>query len=1236
MTAGQAQISQTATTQTVAQTTSKAVIDWRDFSVGAGNSVVFVQPSTSSVTLNRVVGTEGSSILGSLTANGQVFLVNPNGIFFGANSVLDAAGVVVSTLDIRNEDFLAGRYFFSSTGVDSQGAGIVNAGSLRARDGGYVFIAGDSISNQPTGDISARGGTVGLAAGSQVSLDLQGDRLLSFSVDRGTASQIVGINNLGAISADGGRVWISATAARNVAGAVINNTGVIRAAGVEDREGEILLTASGGDVRVDGAVDVSGVRGGSVNVVANNIDLGATSTLTADALNVGNGGRIVLMAEDRTSSSGRLSAKGGALSGDGGFIETSAKNFLDVGGTRVDTSAAHGSFGQWLLDPTNITIQHGAVTAATFPGGALNNGGGANSTISDADINVNLATTNVTISTASGGGSAGSIVLNGTGDAGGAVNIVGSNGRDLSLIANAGITFRSGAIVNLGSTTSGGNLLLQAGGDVSQMVGSQILAKGVGVQGTGTFDFGKSTDIRFNKVGAVAANVNGAFSFSNVNADAASLFSIGTVGAVSGIQTAGGNIAVYSDTAGGLNVDAAVTTGGASTGTVAIQASEATTTGIQTLTLQANVTGGVVKLDAADSLLQTAGVISADNLVVRYAEGSNPDSAVLGQANAVGVLAAKVMGSGSSAVNNFTFRNAANTALNVSTVDSIVGISSKGGNITVTADSLNVTQAVDARGVTSASIFVAPTTITRNTKLGSEVGTSLSLVQAELNLIKTGATGLLRLGSTLNTGGIDITSNLTPHADLTGLSLKTGAGITQAAGTSLAFKNLAIESGSGAVNLTGTSADPGLLAAKTAGAFSYIHGTGIGADLTVDALDGVDGVVSGGNAISLSATGAMALNKAVNAGTTASVSIAAAGAGFSQKSGAPITASGLRLIGSGTFVVGDPGNNVKTIASAITGNLDVASAVPLTVGSVTVGTNTTVGIATSGGNAKLASDQLTITSPINSGGGTVTLRALTANTVTKLGVLTKGTLGTLELSTVEVGRINTGSGGLTLGDESVDGKISLVGAFNISGTGPLTLVNGSGGISLDQKLVYGGSVALSTTGAVSDQGGTNGVSAPSLVVSSGTGISLKGSGNNLSSVTLDNATSGTISLVNASTALSILTMGQVGGGDISVSNTGKLELTATPIVAVGSNVSLSSGGAMTLLKGIDVGSKNIRLNATTGGVQQGGGHSDRRWFGVAWLWHFQSRQCRLYYGGRQNGLRIQRRGNHRCRCLRAI
>ena len=107
--AGQASVSRAGTNTLVTQTSDRAAINWQSFSIGAGEAVRFAQPSASSVALNRVVGQNPSEILGSLSANGQVFLLNPNGVLFGKGAQVDVGGLVASTLNISNSDFLAGQ-----------------------------------------------------------------------------------------------------------------------------------------------------------------------------------------------------------------------------------------------------------------------------------------------------------------------------------------------------------------------------------------------------------------------------------------------------------------------------------------------------------------------------------------------------------------------------------------------------------------------------------------------------------------------------------------------------------------------------------------------------------------------------------------------------------------------------------------------------------------------------------------------------------------------------------------------------------------------------------------------------------------------------------------------------------------------------------------------------------------------------------------------------------------------
>lgn len=300
---GQGQITQPAGNHlSINQGSAKLAIDWQQFNIGEGNRVSFHQPSAEAIALNRVIGTDGSRIMGQLDANGRVFLVNPNGVLFGKNAQVDVGGLVASTLIISNDDFAAGNYRFRG---DGENAAVINKGSITAADGGAVALLGGRVSNE--GVISARLGTVALLAGEQVTLDFAGDGLLKVQIDEATRDALVENHQL--IQADGGQVLMNAHAADALLQTVVNNTGVIEARALENRSGKIVLLGGfgGGTVEVAGKLDASAPEGGN-----------------------------------------------------GGFIDTSGANVQIHEGVQVTTLAAHGRTGDWLIDPTDFTVSAGS------------------------------------------------------------------------------------------------------------------------------------------------------------------------------------------------------------------------------------------------------------------------------------------------------------------------------------------------------------------------------------------------------------------------------------------------------------------------------------------------------------------------------------------------------------------------------------------------------------------------------------------------------------------------------------------------------------------------------------------------------------------------------------------------------------------------------------------------------------------------------------------------------------
>src|SRR5580698_37330 len=310
----------------ISQASQAAIINWQQFSIGKGQYVQFLQPSSSSVVLNRVVGGNASSILGSLNANGQVFLVNPNGIFFGKSASLDVQGIVASTLDISNGNFLTGNYVFDK-GTGATDASVVNQGNISTHNGGYVVLAGDYAEND--GIIQARSGHVVLASGAKTTLTLSGNSLVNFAVNSATLAQLAGTDNTGSLIADGGTAVMTADVANQLKATVANNTGLNEAHAINKIHGTITLSATGVNLVNSGTLDADAGHAGQA---------GGTIQLKGDALT------------DLTDTS-KITATGNGA--DGGDLEISGRT-VNVRGT-----ATLGKGGNLLLDPTSVEIVAG-------------------------------------------------------------------------------------------------------------------------------------------------------------------------------------------------------------------------------------------------------------------------------------------------------------------------------------------------------------------------------------------------------------------------------------------------------------------------------------------------------------------------------------------------------------------------------------------------------------------------------------------------------------------------------------------------------------------------------------------------------------------------------------------------------------------------------------------------------------------------------------------------------------
>jgi filamentous hemagglutinin family protein len=419
--AGQASITQAPNKTTITQTSQNAAVNWQSYNVGSAQTVQYIDPSSRSVTLNRVVGPNPSAIAGHIVSNGTVMIVNQAGLVFENGAQVNAAGLVVSAAGISNSNFMAGKMVFDQ--APRPGAKIENHGTITIKDQGLAALVAPQVVN--TGVIRANLGKVILAGAEAATLDLYGDGMVSINVTKQVATAPDGgmalVTNTGAISAAGGTVLLTAQAVDGVVQTLVNAGGRISADSVGARTGRVVIAGAGGDVVVTGTVSANGIgpgatggavvlnttgavaltstakvsasgpAGGGVVAVgttlkravggpsvtgqktAKTVIVAAGATIVADATVKGNGGRVTVLSTDQTTMAGSIAAKGGPQGGDGGFVEVSG-GVLSLTG-HVDASAPLGNLGTLLLDPADLYISDSSPTISpigTVTGSPIN------------------------------------------------------------------------------------------------------------------------------------------------------------------------------------------------------------------------------------------------------------------------------------------------------------------------------------------------------------------------------------------------------------------------------------------------------------------------------------------------------------------------------------------------------------------------------------------------------------------------------------------------------------------------------------------------------------------------------------------------------------------------------------------------------------------------------------------------------------------------------------------------
>jgi len=1232
-------------TLNVIQSTNKAIIDWQTFNIAANEATHFQMPSSNSFNLSRVTGGVGSEIFGTLTSNGNLMLLNPNGILFGANSKIDVGGLVATTSNITNSNFMAGNYKFDIP--SSLNRTVINRGVINVAQGGLLAFVAPGVEN--SGIINAQLGQVSLASGKTFTLDLYGDKLVSLGIDSKVLDQVIGpdgqpvsslLKNGGSIHANGGTVFLEVNAARDIVDHVINMDGLIEAQTAVQENGEITLYGgeeglvnvtgtldasgkeagqTGGEVQVLGEwvalmknafIDVSGDLGGGTALIGGDYQgkgivptsektyFHSTAFVTADALSSGDGGKVILWADDATYFYGGISAIGGAQSGNGGFVETSGKKYLDFAGS-VDVAALNGKAGTVLLDPASITLLSGVDSNST--------GFTAGSDISELFAEDSAAAT----------------VLNP--DAGGSFNGI-SAGSTIILQASDFITVSNNFVLATATGSANVSLVMQTGGSIN--VNANLTLDGTGTlhleadsvhsssgaaDGTGAINIAAGQTITaggavtligadFGFVGNIAGGSNNV----TIGQSVAGTLALGTATSTLLSDTEFDNIA----TTGTLTIGQATTAGsdGAGTGASTITSGAITldelTLGSKNLTLVSSST--IDDDDDTGTAIATTGTLT---LTSGAAIGSS--GGAQGLDIDVGTLAITGTGSGNVTVTeastlNFGATTVGGTLTATATTGNITdsGVMAITGNSTFTATATGTDITLDSANTFTGTVAFASGGTLANVTINDSGAFDLGALTTSANLSVTAGgavtdSGTLTIGgtTTISASGFDVTldeaaSNFAGAVGITG----TNVAVTDANAIILGASTVA-----GTYGVTATAGDitnSGALAITGAATFTAANGQSITVANASNNFSSTIAFSSGGTL----------LNVSVLDTTTIDLAALSVSGTLTVSSGGDITQSGaLTVAGISSFTSTGTNNDITlSSANALTGAVSLATTG--TTGNATIDNDTTainLGTVTVNGNLSVTggggitdSGVITVsgTSLFNSDVAAQVITLDSANAMT--GAVSITHTGAADVS------IDNGTTALNLGTVSVGqnftatsgGGITDSGVVTVAGTGTFVTDVNDIDIVLDSANAITGALTFTT-----QTGGTNGADVTFNNGSTAISLAAFTTEGNLT-LTTTNAAGFDIQAHTVNGNFSVTTGGAITQtGALTVSGTSSLTAGAAGAITLGTTtnaltgaVSLANSGAADIT--IDNGTTALNLGTVNAGqnfsATSGGGITD--------------------------------------------